>query len=69
MGRRVASSAIGGFLVLLGLAEFLAMRPSVAAATLQNADAMGAVLGIQLFIGLFLIVYAVFIAGNHPFRL
>ncbi|MGA2664140.1 MAG: hypothetical protein ABSF83_04275 [Nitrososphaerales archaeon] len=71
MARRIVPVAIGAILVLLGVLEFLSMKPSVLNDTLRNADAMGVGLGVQLFAGLALIAYGTVVVGTpaHPAQL
>ena len=64
MGARVASVVVGSALVLLGVAGYLFMQPGVINDTLNHGATMSSGLGIELFIGLFLIAYGALVVRN-----
>jgi len=64
MGARVASVVVGSALVLLGVVGYLLMQGEVINDTLHNGPMMSTGLGIELFIGLFLIAYGTLIVRS-----
>lgn len=62
LGRTILPVALGGLLVIVGLAGYLSMRPQVISGSLNNGPMMGTALGLWFFVGLALMAYGMLIA-------